>query len=88
MSCSLSLQEELATFLADIDRDGSGTIEWGEFLELMVGQLRGSTARDTEDGIRNAFNALDHDHDGFITLSEFKQLMTRWHQSQASKSNT
>ena len=30
-----------------------------------------------EQGLRNAFEAMDSDQDGYVTLSEFKQLMTK-----------
>ena len=31
-----------------------------------------------EQGLRNAFEAMDSDQDGYVTLIEFKQLMTKW----------
>ena len=35
-----------------------------------------------EQGLRNAFEAMDSDQDGFVTLVEFKQLMTKcWSQN-------
>jgi Ca2+-binding EF-hand superfamily protein len=31
-----------------------------------------------EEGLRSAFDAMDTNRDGFITLAEFQQLMTRF----------
>jgi len=69
-------EAELRDFLTEVDSDGSGTIEWNEFLSLMVRQLKGATRDEREQGLRNAFEAMDSDNDGYVTLSEFKQLMT------------
>jgi len=69
-------EAELRDFLTEVDSDGSGTIEWNEFLDLMVRQLKGATRDQREQGLRNAFEAMDSDQDGYVTLSEFKQLMT------------
>jgi len=69
-------EAELRDFLVEVDSDGSGTIEWEEFLALMVRQLKGATEVEREQGLRNAFEAMDSDQDGFVTLVEFKQLMT------------
>jgi len=69
-------EAELRDFLNEVDSDGSGTIEWNEFLALMVRQLKGATRDEREQGLRNAFEAMDSDQDGYVTLNEFKQLMT------------
>ena len=39
-------QGELEEFLVEVDRDGSGSIEWTEFLDFMANQLRRSTTGD------------------------------------------
>ena len=39
-------QGELEEFLVRVDSDGSGSIEWTEFLDFMASQLRGATTED------------------------------------------
>ena len=39
-------QGELEEFLVKVDRDGSGSIEWTEFLDFMANQLRRATTED------------------------------------------
>ena len=47
------------------------------FLEIFLVSCLYSNEGFREQGLRNAFEAIDTDRDGFVTLTEFKQLMTK-----------
>merc|ERR1712010_400723 len=57
--------EELKKMVADVDKDGNGTIEFAEFLSMMTAKM-GDTATDEE--IAKCFKLFDHDATGMITL--------------------
>lgn len=51
--------------VADVDKDGNGTIEFAEFLSMMTAKMS-NTATDEE--IAKCFKLFDHDATGSITL--------------------
>eukprot|EP00353_Schmidingerella_taraikaensis_P013164 CAMPEP_0185576420 /NCGR_PEP_ID=MMETSP0434-20130131/7352_1 /TAXON_ID=626734 ORGANISM="Favella taraikaensis, Strain Fe Narragansett Bay" /NCGR_SAMPLE_ID=MMETSP0434 /ASSEMBLY_ACC=CAM_ASM_000379 /LENGTH=75 /DNA_ID=CAMNT_0028193619 /DNA_START=206 /DNA_END=433 /DNA_ORIENTATION=- len=58
--------------IAEIDSDGSGVIEFSEFLQLMRRRMRDT---DTEEEMVEAFKVFDRDGDGLICLKDLKQVM-------------
>ena len=54
------------------DFDGSGDIEFGEFLQLMRQRMRDT---DTEEELVEAFKVFDRDGNGFITFSELRLVL-------------
>ena len=62
-------------YVFQVDNDGSGSIDFEEFLDLIAGKMK--TFGDTEKSIRKAFRVLDKDGDGFITVRELKDVMTK-----------
>jgi len=46
-------KEEIKRLIADIDKDGSGTIDFSEFLEMMVTKM---SERDSKDEVLHAFD--------------------------------
>ncbi len=58
--------------IAEIDSDQSGSIEFGEFLQLMRRRMRDT---DTEEEMVEAFKVFDRDSDGFISFLELKLVM-------------
>merc|ERR1712200_206664 len=57
--------------MLEADLDGNGTIEFPEFLELMKEKYG---VDDTESDLREAFKIFDRDKDGYVDISEIKQV--------------
>ena len=56
---------ELDEMIAETDNDNSGSIEFGEFLQLMRRRMRDT---DTEEELVEAFKVFDRDSNGLITV--------------------
>ncbi|XP_020092609.1 neo-calmodulin-like [Ananas comosus] len=65
-------KEELHEMIRDIDCDGNGTIEFGEFLNLMARKMK---ENDSEEELREAFKVFDKDQNGYISASELRHVM-------------
>jgi centrin-1 len=57
--------------IKDIDKDGSGEIDFDEFLHLMTSRLAGS---DTKEDIQKIFELFDDDKTGYISLQNLKRV--------------
>jgi Ca2+-binding EF-hand superfamily protein len=55
----------------DIDRDGSGTIDFQEFLGMMTSKM---SERDSREEILKAFRLFDDDNTGKITLNNLRRV--------------
>merc|ERR1711966_494370 len=62
---------EIKKMLADIDKDGNGTIESSEFMELMTAKMNDKDAK--EDMIK-AFGLFDDDGTGKISMKNLKRV--------------
>ncbi|KAH7818557.1 putative Calmodulin [Monocercomonoides exilis] len=65
-------EQELKDMIADVDADGSGTIDFPEFLVMMSKQLSNA---DTEEQLKEAFKVFDKDGNGFISADELRSVM-------------
>ena len=65
-------QAELKEMITEIDTDKSGSIEFGEFLQLMVKRERNL---DTEEEMVEAFKVFDRDNDGRISYQDLRKVM-------------
>merc|ERR1711953_819431 len=54
------------------ENDNSGSIEFGEFLQLMRRRMRDT---DTEEELVEAFKVFDRDSNGLITVQELRMVM-------------
>ncbi|CAA6667218.1 unnamed protein product [Spirodela intermedia] len=65
-------EEELQDMIREVDVDGNGTIEFGEFLNLMARKMKET---DAEEELKEAFKVFDKDQNGFISASELRNVM-------------
>ncbi|KAK8638029.1 hypothetical protein V6N13_136472 [Hibiscus sabdariffa] len=65
-------EEELQNMIDEVDTDGNGAIEFGEFLNLMARKMKETEA---EDDLREAFRVFDKDQDGYISPHELRLVM-------------
>lgn len=66
---------ELAAMVRTVDLDESGTIEVNEFAALLLPSDPSASDVTGEDDLRLAFNDLDRDGDGQLSVSELKRAM-------------
>jgi calmodulin len=64
---------ELADMTNEIDCDGSGVMDFPEFLTLMCRKMKDT---DSEEEITEAFKVFDKDGTGLIDVSELRHVMT------------
>lgn len=57
--------------IADIDKDGSGTIDFEEFLSMMTSKMG---ERDSREEILKAFRLFDDDNTGKISFKNLKRV--------------
>ncbi|CAH1783491.1 unnamed protein product [Owenia fusiformis] len=67
-------ENELQNMLNQVDKDGNGTIEFSEFLNLMVEHRKDGDA--LREDLREAFRVFDKDGNGLISPDELKHVMT------------
>jgi len=65
-------ESELQDMLNEVDADGSGAIEFNEFLTMMARKGAGS---DPEKELREAFKVFDRDGTGTISRDELRHVM-------------
>ena len=58
-----------------VDGDGSGSIDFPEFLQLIAGKMK--TFSENEISIRRAFRTLDKDCNGYITALKLSVILNR-----------
>ncbi|KAM6977155.1 troponin C, skeletal muscle-like [Aplochiton taeniatus] len=68
-------REELDAIIEEVDEDGSGTIDFEEFLVMMVQQLKEDQAGKTEEELSEIFRVFDKNQDGFIDMEEFTDII-------------
>ncbi|KAJ8258458.1 hypothetical protein COCON_G00174700 [Conger conger] len=68
-------REELDAIIEEVDEDGSGTIDFEEFLVMMVQQLKEDQAGKSEEELSEFFRVFDKNGDGFIDREEFAEIL-------------
>ncbi|CAM2098704.1 calmodulin, striated muscle [Caretta caretta] len=66
-------EAKLQDMVGELDTDGSGTVDFPEFLSLMARKMRDM---DSEEEIREAFRVFDEDGIGYISAAELRHVMT------------
>jgi len=64
-------KEEVKKMIADVDKEGTGTIEFQDFLDLMTVKM---SERDPLEEIRKAFRLFDDDESGKISLKNLRRV--------------
>ena len=64
-------KEEVKKMIADIDKDGSGNIDFEEFLTMMTAKMG---ERDSREEILKAFRLFDDDETGKISFKNLKRV--------------
>jgi len=64
-------KEEIKKMIADIDKDGSGTIDFDEFLQMMTAKM---SEKDSREEILKAFRLFDDDETGKISFKNLKRV--------------
>merc|ERR1719269_581133 len=65
------VKEELKKMISDIDNDGNGDIDFGEFLEMMTGK---TGEKDSREDIEKVFKLFDDDNTGKISLRNLRRV--------------
>jgi calmodulin len=69
-------KEELQEILAEIDEDGSGEIEFGEFCQLCAKFLVEEPDEETMKAeLKEAFRVYDKEGQGFITTGQLREII-------------
>ena len=63
---------ELSDMINEVDADGSGTIDFQEFLVLMARKMKDA---DNEEELLEPFKVFDKDNKGYITANELKDVL-------------
>ena len=64
-------KEELKKMISDIDNDGNGSIEFGEFLEMMTGKMG---EKDSREDIEKVFKLFDDDNTNKISFRNLARV--------------
>nr|CAA66148.1 CaMF [Fagus sylvatica] len=67
------LRQSCRTLINEVDRDGNGTIDFPEFLNLMARKMKDT---DSEEELKEAFRVSTKDQNGFISAAELRHVMT------------
>nr|XP_022334736.1 calcium-binding protein LPS1-alpha-like [Crassostrea virginica] len=66
-------EKELLDMIAEVDVDGNGDVEFDEFLQMMAKQMQ---CTDSPDELMEAFQVFDEAKTGYISVAEFRSVMT------------
>ncbi|KAG5679868.1 hypothetical protein PVAND_009405 [Polypedilum vanderplanki] len=67
-------EARLQKLINEVDLDGSGTINFDEFIKLM--QKVEETDFEKAESLRAAFKVFDKDNNGFVSFDELKYILT------------
>ncbi|KAL8171766.1 hypothetical protein V2J09_023570 [Rumex salicifolius] len=64
-------EEQIEQMIADVDKDGSGAIDFSEFCQMMTAKIG---ERDTKEDLMKAFHVIDHDKNGKISVADIHRI--------------
>ncbi|XP_074656958.1 uncharacterized protein LOC141910137 isoform X2 [Tubulanus polymorphus] len=68
-------EKDIKNMIREVDKDGNGSIEFPEFLEMMAKQKQNDMGLNEED-IVTAFRMFDKDNNGKISAQELREIMS------------
>ena len=66
-----SKNQTIYQMIADLEADGSGQIDFEEFLQLMTARV---SDKDTRENIRKIFNLFDDEKTGYISIKNLRRV--------------
>ncbi|CAH1262978.1 calmodulin-like [Branchiostoma lanceolatum] len=67
---------QVVELIDSVDTDGSGTIDFPEFVQLMTHQLKDTAAAYSEEMLSEALRVFDRDGLGYVSAHELRHLLT------------
>lgn len=64
-------EEQIEQMIRDVDKDGSGAIEFPEFCQMMTAKIG---ERDTKEDLKRAFKIIDQDKNGTISKTDIHRI--------------
>ncbi|XP_010070343.2 caltractin [Eucalyptus grandis] len=64
-------EEQISKMIADVDKDGSGSIDYDEFEHMMTAKIG---ERDTKEELTKAFHLIDQDNNGKISFEDIRRI--------------
>merc|ERR1711937_1096288 len=75
-------QEEIDKMVRDVDDDGSGSVDFPEFLDMMAHKILKRVAKElgerlTDEELQEMIDEADRDGDGEVNNEEFQRIMKK-----------
>merc|ERR1712035_59878 len=70
--------ELLKSIIAEVDADGSGELEFPEFVQLAAQFLIEEDAEEMQNELKEAFRLYDKEGNGYITTATLREIFTNW----------
>jgi calmodulin len=67
-------EAELQDMINEVDPEGTGSIDFPEFLSLMARKMKDTNV---EDELRESFAVFDKNNDGFLSLKELRYCVSQ-----------
>ncbi|XP_027078523.1 caltractin [Coffea arabica] len=64
-------EEEINRMIAEVDKDGSGAIDFDEFVHMMTAKIG---ERDSKEELMKAFHIIDQDKNGKISIADIQRI--------------
>ena len=64
-------EEEIKKMISEIDKEGTGTLDFNDFLSLMTSKM---SEKDSKEEILKAFRLFDDDETGKISFKNLKRV--------------
>lgn len=69
-------EEEMRNMVLEVDEDGSGEIEFDEFLQMLLLRMERNMMLN-KDALKHAFDTIDEDHDGEVDSDQMEEFLMK-----------